>query len=347
MGQEFEFVKQLVNLYPRTPRQLNRPFDSDAEILVHGGQFLCVSIDTLSEEFCKGLIHDSKTLGWVSVTAAASNLAAVGVAPQSMAINVLRPKHISKSDIELLRVGAEEACRLYSCELSEWNVTSGSEFLTTATALASVAERPSLLRSPLQKGDLIYATGPLGWGNAVAFANLAIRPQHELWADQVDSSYRPKARIKESAFFKKWAQTCIDTSDGPLFALEMLTAVNNCGIEIFYSPEVFHPLALEVAKATQVDPWLFFAAQTGEYELFFSVTQAQEKDFLKAATTQPFQFIKLGQVTAEKGLSVKSGSRHLPLNLSPIENLLYQGVDAETYINALMKMAQDLQLGTP
>ena len=84
MNRELDFVRGLIARYPRSNRQLNRPFYSDAEILKTDGGHLYVSIDTVSEEFEMGLLRDAKTFGWMTVTASASDLAAVGVKPLIM-----------------------------------------------------------------------------------------------------------------------------------------------------------------------------------------------------------------------------------------------------------------------
>jgi thiamin-phosphate kinase len=347
MNKEFEFVNKLIADYPRISNQLNQPFNSDAEILFHDGKYICISVDTISEEISMGLIRDPKSLGWLTVTASVSDLAAIGVATEQVSVTVCRPTNLPEAALQLFREGVKEACDSFNCVLAEFETVTGSEHLTTCAALAVVNERPILQRTPLRTGDLIYCTGPLGWGNAVAFANLAVRPAQPLLADQMDQSYRPIPRFKEALFLKQWAGgACIDTSDGGLFTFALLSQINDCGIEIFYSQELLHPLALGLAKQTKINPWLFFAAQNGEFELLFSIPNTKEVEFQNAATALSLPFIKVGQVVSRRGLSLKTSSTSISLDLAPIENLLYDMTAPEQYILALSKFAESNKIQT-
>ena len=344
MNKEYNFVKKIVTNAPRSPNQINDFFKSDAEVLKVGSQYLCASVDTISEEISMGLIRDAKTLGWLSAVISFSDLAAVGVPPQLLSITKLSSPSGIKIDEKLFREGIDEACKTYNVELSEFQSLSGPADLITSASSALVNEKPSLFRSPLKIGDKIYSTGPLGLGNAVAFANVAIRSRSPEQADALDKSYRPQARIREVQIIKKYSHACLDTSDGGLFSFDLMASLNSLGIEIDYNQSLIHPLAQQISKLANVNPFIFFAAQNGEFELLFAVATELETEFIAACNKENFSFIKAGCVVQDPGLSLKIGSRTIKLDMSSIQNMLYDRTSADQYILALLNFASSNQI---
>ncbi len=339
MNKEYNFVKKLVAHAPRSPNQINDFFKSDAEVLKFGSQYLCTSVDTISEEISMGLIRDPKTLGWLSAVISFSDLAAVGVAPQLLSITKITSPSGINIDDKLFREGIDEACKTYAVELSEFQNLSGTVDLITSAASALVNEKPVLFRTPLKDGDQIYATGPLGLGNAVAFANVAIRPRSVEHADALDKSYRPQARVREVQLIKKYAHACLDTSDGGLFSFDLMASLNYLGIEIDYKQSLIHPQAQQISKLANVNPFIFFAAQNGEFELLFAIAPEVESEFIAACNKEKYSFIKAGCVVQSPGLFLKMGNRNVNLDMSSIQNMLYDRTSADQYILALLKFA--------
>ncbi len=339
MNKEYNFVKKLVAKAPRSPNQINDFFKSDAEVLKVGSRYLCTSVDTISEEISMGLIRDPKTLGWLSAVISFSDLAAVGVAPQFLSITKIASRSGIDIDENLFREGIDEACKTYDVNLSEFQNLTGHADLITSAASALVDEKPSLFRLPLKVGDQIYSTGPLGLGNAVAFANVAIRSKSPEQADALDKSYRPQARVREVQLIKKYSHACLDTSDGGLFSFDLMASLNSLGIEIDYNQSLVHPLAQQISKLASVNPFIFFAAQNGEFELLFAIAPEVESEFIASCKREKYSFIKAGRVVQSAGLSLRMGDRNIKLDMSSIQNMLYDRTSADQYILALLKFA--------
>lgn len=340
MKKEIDYIHSLIADYPKVQKQMNTPFHADAEILPQGNGYLGVSVDAVSEELEMGLLSDPRTLGWMTVTASVSDLAAVGMKTDRVSV-LLKEKSQDSTWRENFFAGALAACKAYEISDCEKIESKGQTTLTACTAYGWSSSSPSLSRQGLQSGDALFLTGPIGWGNAVAFANLAIRKTHPAVAEGLDKTYRPQARWKEALFIRKYAQTCIDTSDGLLSTLKWLEILNKKQFEVNYEESLFHKVTLDVAKMAKVDPWLFMAAQNGEFELLFSIPANKKAAFLEESRQQGFSFLEIGRVLEGEGISLRcaDGSNSiqtLPLNLGNLLDMLHDGVDPEKYILAML-----------
>ncbi len=331
------FVKSLIDSYQRTGRQLNLPFASDAEIIKTQSGYACVTIDTVSEEIEMGLIQSLEALGWLTVTASVSDLAAIGVETQN--VHVAIGWADDKSELEKLKIvsGIKASLQKYLIPFFDISFFESKKLITSCTAFAETAQSPKVQRIGMQPGDLVFITGPIGWGNAVAFANLTLGEK----AKNFDLNYRPLARIEDAEFIAKWATSAIDTSDGLLFSLDLLQQLNGNGFQVSYSEHLYHPVAIEVARLTQVNPFLFMAAQNGEFEILFTVASKNERLFTQAAKESGKNFIKIGKVTENNTLCFEVSEKLQTLDLTSIRNLLQEGVDPKNYVLAMLKFASN------
>lgn len=342
MNKEVQFVTELVKNYPRHPHQKNRVFESDAEIVELPQGFLVASLDTVAEEILLHLIRDPQTLGWLTVTASLSDLAACGVAAQNVSVHVGVPAGHSEKSLRQFRQGAEAAAADAGAVVSEFVSFEAERWIASCAAVSLEKERPAFRRGPLHAGDRLYLSGPIGWGNATAFANVALSAQAPDVADGIDRQYRPKARVKEALFLRSWANACIDTSDGLLFTLDLWKLLSGKGLRLVEANTLFHPVAVQVAAAAKVPPWLFLAGQNGEFELLFSVPAAKATAFEQAAASAGFSFLRAGEVIETPKVELSVNGVFKNADLGPIRNLLHDGVAPKNYIHALLGFAEGL-----
>ncbi|MFA6238179.1 MAG: AIR synthase related protein [Bacteriovorax sp.] len=334
MKKEIAYIENLIKDYPRSNKQLNSPFHSDAEIIKTNNGYLGVSVDAVSEEIELGLIKNPVTLGWLTVTASVSDLSAIGMKTEKISV-LLKDKDNNQSWQDEFFKGATLACDEYKISGMEKVLDTGAQALSACTAYGLSINAPKLSRVGLNPGDSLFITGPVGWGNAVALANIAIRAQGTELADSFDLGYRPLARCNEAQFINKFSTVCIDTSDGLLSTLKWLEIFNKVKLNVHYKKSLLHPKALEVAAITKVDPWLFMASQNGEFELLFAVSKNEKNDFLKAATDSGFSFMEFGYVSAGSGILLNQKE----LNLDQLLDMLHDGVEPEKYIRRMLEFA--------
>ncbi|MEE9390773.1 MAG: AIR synthase related protein, partial [Candidatus Aminicenantaceae bacterium] len=77
--------------FKRSPRQINKSHEADAELIeIEGNKshLLAVTIDSVAEEITEGIYRDPFTMGWVTVMSNFSDLAAVGAEPLGIIISV-------------------------------------------------------------------------------------------------------------------------------------------------------------------------------------------------------------------------------------------------------------------
>jgi len=99
--------------FRRAPSRANAPHESDAELLEIESlpdRYLAITIDTVAEEIATGLYRDPFTMGWVTVMASLSDLAAVGADPVGVVVSVSAPPGRDAGFVDGARRGMEEAC---------------------------------------------------------------------------------------------------------------------------------------------------------------------------------------------------------------------------------------------
>jgi len=71
---ENRLINCWISHFARSSRQINKPHESDAELLEIGAEsdsWLAVTIDTVSEEITQDVYKDAFTMGWMVVMASA------------------------------------------------------------------------------------------------------------------------------------------------------------------------------------------------------------------------------------------------------------------------------------
>lgn len=344
MKKEIEYIQSLIKEYPRSSNQMNRPFHSDAEVLKIPNGYLGVSVDAISEEIELQLINDPRTLGWLTVTASVSDLSAIGMKTERISL-LLKDSQNDEKWRESFFEGVLEACSEYEISETEKIIGKGTQRLTACTAYGFAKSAPTLSRVGLKAGDSLFLTGPVGWGNAVALVSVALKKAYPDLAEKYDRGYRPKARWREARLIEEFSQSCIDTSDGLLSTLKWLEIFNQVKLTINYDKSLFHKVALEVASLAKVNPWLFMAAQNGEFELLFSISQKNKKGFLEKASASGLSFIEIGTVSEGNGISLilqeNEQKVEKELVIDHLLDMLHEGVDPEKYIRTMLGYASE------
>jgi len=111
---ENKIINNLISGFERCPHQLNKPHESDAEIIQFENMQLAVTTDSISEEISRGLYDDPYLIGWMIVTVNISDLAAVGATPIGILISEIIPNDFSDEKLQLMQKGISDACQEYN-----------------------------------------------------------------------------------------------------------------------------------------------------------------------------------------------------------------------------------------
>jgi thiamine-monophosphate kinase len=176
-------------------------------------------------------------------------------------------------------------------------------------------------------GDAVYISGRIGMGNLQAALSLLKLPKLSLPGLR---HARFRIRKIESTIIKKYASSCIDTSDGAWKALSIIADLNKCGYAIDRIP--YLKAGVIVAKTAGLPPILLFLGECGEYELLCTIPADREAAFLEEAKTSGSLFFRLGVVTRDIR-TVGDGNHTLDMSAFHIEARDYP--HTRDYLSAL------------
>jgi thiamine-monophosphate kinase len=333
---EISLIERLTQQFRRSPLQLNRLQEADAEIIrldPRASVCLAVTTDSIVEEIASGLYDDPYLIGWMTVMANMSDLAAVGAIPLGILISEVLPEGVPQKWLAELQRGIEKACEACGSFVLGGDTNTGGQLLLTGCALGTTSRERLLSRTGAHAGDRLYATGFLGMGNAFALEQFM---NHQNGSKET-VSYQPYARLREGQAIAGIASACMDTSDGALTTLDQLMRVNHVGFEIESDVEsILHPQARLAAAGAGLPPWLMLAGQHGEFELIFTVAPENELRMLETADRSNWQPLRLGRVIRDQEIRLSLYGRETVLDTGKIRNLAAEcGSEILQYIQEL------------
>ena len=177
---ENQAIGHLARYFSRAPFQTNKLHESDAELIALNGDksnYLAITIDTIADEISEGLYRDPFTMGWVTVMASLSDLAAVGAEPigivTAISLDVSRDKTFRSN----IARGIEEACRQLGTFLLGGDLNITHSISLTGCAIGTVPKKMKLTRLGCKREDVIFLSGKAGSGNALGLARKTNLPE--------------------------------------------------------------------------------------------------------------------------------------------------------------------------
>jgi thiamine-monophosphate kinase len=294
----------------------------DAAVVEPGEHQLLLTSDMLVEgvhfDLSSVSAHD---LGHKSITASASDIAAMGGSPRYGLVSLELPATVEAPWVMELYGGIREAADEYGMAVVGGDTTRGEHHVVSVTAVGAVARGNAVTRSGAKPGDHLVVTGTLG--AAAGGLRLAGEPPHEVrgalgsdWGRELVRAYlRPVARVGEGeTLAQSGATAMIDISDGLALDLSRICTESEVGARLRLA-DVPVPQALEeLGRVLEIDP-LEQALHGGEdYELLAclppdAVTPAQERIRDRFGTT----LTSIGEITTDGLVAVRADGRETPL----------------------------------
>lgn len=340
---ENALIERLAAGLPRSPHQLNRLRESDAELIHLPGTniVLAVTTDGVVEEIEAGLYDDPYLIGWMAVMVNASDLAAVGAEPLGILLSQTLAPDLDDNFVARLQAGVREACTACGLNVLGGDTNFSDRLQMTATAIGTVTVGRPLTRRGCRPGDRLFASGPLGLGSAYALLKLVGDPH----AAGPHVRYQPAARLSEGRLLRRFATCCMDTSDGVIPTLDELMGLNGVGFTLEIPvEELLHPGAVAVSKTSGMPPWMMLAGPHGEFELLFTVPAERCDGFIEAAVAIGWGPLEIGAVTSDAGLRISTEAGPAPLDTARVRNLFLEvDGDVEAYVAGLLRIDATLR----
>jgi thiamine-monophosphate kinase len=319
---ENQNIGELAHQFSRSSQQLNQLHETDSELIdIKGNEsdYLAITIDTISDEIAEGLYKDPFTMGWVTVMANLSDLAAVGANPIGIVTAVSLEKSREKTFRNRIAQGIEEACRKAGTFILGGDLNITRSISLTGCAIGTVPKTRELTRIGLKEGDVLYLSGKAGGGNALGLTRKINLPE-EMYPEK---TYRPIARIKEGQLIGKFASSCMDTSDGLFITIDQLIRLNDRGCSIVANWEqILEKGVYQLCTKLDIPYWFMAAGIHGEFELVFTVPYKNVSPFLEQAQKMDFHPISLGKIIDTPRFEITQKSQKTAvIDMTPLRNL--------------------------
>ena len=287
----------------------NQYFDSSNLLLGPGddaGLFqakkeLIFSIDTSIENihFPKGL--NAKKIAYRSCAVAASDIAACGGVLKWLAIS-LTTSSKDRKWIEDFSKGVREFSDSYKVPIIGGDLTSGKEISISIGVCGEIEKNYFMGRSGARENDHIFITGDLG--EAFIGLNLLKNKKKKLSSKEkiyLNRFLKPVIEIDFSQDLSKFANSCIDISDGLLGDLNHICEESKLGAKIFLEDVSF------VGEYKNALTW------GDDYQLCFTASPKNLEKIYKMARTYKIKLSKIGSMIKGKGISVFSNGKKIAL----------------------------------
>lgn len=299
---EFDIIKTYFSDIGNAKDWLVTGVGDDAAIInTSSDQQLLIAIDTLNAGVHFLPEASAIDIGYKSLAANVSDIAAMGGEPRWFTLSLSLPE-VNHDWLKEFAAGLVEMANQYDLNLIGGDTTRGPLSITIQIG-GAVATGSALCRAGAKSGDDIYVTGTLG----DALAGLKLLQQNEsvdseIAIELITRLHRPTPRVEVGKALAGIATACIDISDGLAADLgHILESGNTIGAEIELT-------SLPLSNALQqsglpVESQYDLALHGGDdYELCFTAPSAKQSEIHVVAEQTGCQIRRIGKIIDDTGL---------------------------------------------
>ncbi len=319
---EFALIDRITNSFVSKNDTTKIGVGDDAAVIDGGADYLLLSTDMLVEGVHFDLSYmPLEHLGYKSISINVSDIAAMNGTPEQVVVGLGLSNRFSVEAAEKLYEGMAFACKDFKVDLVGGDTTSSPSGLIISVSITGrVSKDRVALRSKVEKGDIICATGDLGGAyiglqvlereKQVFLANPEMQPDLEKYPYITGRQLKPKARmdvIHELAELNVKPKAMIDISDGLASELYHLSKQSNVGFFIYEDKLPIDKQTYDTAVEFSIDPITCVMNGGEDYELLFSISH---DDFEKLKNHPDIHFI--GYATEkEKGINLVTKNQNI------------------------------------
>ena len=294
----------------------------DAAVIDHFGRQTVISTDMLLEGIHFDLSYTPlKHLGYKSVVVNISDIYAMNAIPTQILMSLAFSNRFSVEALDEFYQGVYAACEKYGVDLIGGDTsTSQRGFVISVTAIGEVAPDSFVKRSGANIKDLICISGELGGAflgltllerEKKIFEETGAQPDLEGQAYIVGRLLKPEARKDIIEYFTEaeiLPTSMIDVSDGLSSELLHICKQSNTGCVLYEDKLPFNDEMKEFAYKLKLDPTACALSGGEEYELLFTVAQA---DFEKIKANPAISIIGyITEPTDGKKIVTRAGNTY-------------------------------------
>ncbi|MCR4440179.1 MAG: thiamine-phosphate kinase [bacterium] len=322
---EFGLIARLKALCGQPPAAVVVGIDDDAAAFRHSGdELLVVTTDALVEGVhFRWDYFTPYQLGWRSMAANISDIAAMAAEPRYAVVSVALPAAMSVEEVEGLYQGMVDLAARSGASIIGGDTTRspGGLFLSI-TVCGSVPPRSIARRDGARAGDGLYVTGFLGQAHAglLALSSPALLPK-ERFPAAVGRHLQPLPRVQEALFLRDnlHLTSMIDVSDGLASEVHHLCRLSGVGAVVEEAAIPLSAEAREIAACLRQEASEFALNGGEDFELLFTAADT-EVQAVRRSFEEEFglSFTKVGEmVPAEQGVLLRQKDGRLrPLAMS-------------------------------
>lgn len=253
-----------------------------------------------------------------------SDLAAMGANPRWFTLAISLPE-VDPVWLKRFASSLMKQAEFYNISLIGGDTNKGPLSITIQ-ALGQVPKSKALRRSTAKKGDYIYCTGTLG----DAALGLAILQGKQTVIDDKDRHYLvnrlncPTPRLGTGLSLRSGASAAIDISDGLINDLQhILDASSDEDQGTIGAVLNLEDLPLSDSFRRylgEVDAWEMALAGGDDYELCFTVSEAEQDLLTTSLTNAGCIFTCIGRITGKKGIELQNAGAKVSLNLKGFDH---------------------------
>lgn len=211
-------------------------------------------------------------VGWRSMAANASDLAAMGARPVLATVALGIPAELGPEDVVALYRGLAAAANDARLAIAGGDLARAPALTVAVAAVGEVRPSNVKTRAGGRPGDVVAVTGELGASRAgLEAARGAVALSASLAHDALQAFRRPNARCTEGRFLggSRNVNAMMDCSDGLSTDLDRLCAASGCGAVVESVPVA--PAAAAAARGLGDDPERFALAGGEDFELIVAI----------------------------------------------------------------------------
>jgi len=288
---ELAIIELIRQKFPKRRKEILKGIGDDAMVFRNG---IVVSTDSFFEKIHFDLNYFSmSTLGYHCMAASLSDLAAMGASPLCALVSLHLTKNIDIKKISELYSGFEKITKKYRMDIAGGDVVTSPSFAMTITVIGHT--KNPLMRSGAKPGQALFVTNFLGLaevGRRVLKMNF---PKKE-YPEAIHKHLFPEPRIFPVQSIKKFATSCIDTSDGLSTDANHLGEESRVKIVIDAEHIPIHPEVGRFCSIKNIEPLQFILSSGEDFELLFTA--------YKLPKNKRTKIFRIGRIMKGRGLYI-------------------------------------------